>query len=251
MPASPNVGNYRFPFKHIPDISPEAARQIRRNFESLSNLGGIAIFEAVIDPTLAAAEPTIHAYPNLTTLLATEVWPATHVFVIGVRPALTTSIKEPASVTLVPPGPLALVAMAQTGPIWENIAAANARQRWDLNGCTVTVPANTVITLKDIELANSAAGSIVPFTGFLHMENCRVQGSAGDGATTKISSPATSTVTAINTLFESCVFAANAFCWDCHLLWALSSDGTFNPSGHLLVWDGGTIAAAPSSTPGS
>lgn len=49
MTATPNSSPFRFPFKHIPDISSEASRQIRRNFEAIQTqypLRGTTFFVA-------------------------------------------------------------------------------------------------------------------------------------------------------------------------------------------------------------
>lgn len=117
MPTSPNVGNYGFPFKHIPDISAEAAREIRRNFEAVFNRPNADLFDAVIDPILTTSDVANHIYPNLTTLLAAESWLPGRLFNVGVRQRFDIAIIEPNSpLDMSTKGNLALFGLANIIP---------------------------------------------------------------------------------------------------------------------------------------
>lgn len=132
MPTSPNVGHYPFPFKHIPDVSAAAAREIRRNFEAVFNLQAASEFDAIIDPTLTASNPSLHFYKNLTELAANETWDTDHTFHVGVKAHHNVPIVEPGSaVDISTRGDLVLFGLGgprNSGATWNLLITTSAAQ---------------------------------------------------------------------------------------------------------------------------
>lgn len=79
---------HRVPFPFITGLPDDARREIERDFaylgEALDSSGAVTPYDAVIDPSMAASDPTNHRYINLTDLVANETWDPDYNFKVAV-----------------------------------------------------------------------------------------------------------------------------------------------------------------------
>src|SRR6267154_1888906 len=75
------------PYSWIDQLPKESQRQIERDFLyvlQLIDASSGSIFDAIIDPALAASDPAGHKYLNLVDLAANELWSSATTFNVGV-----------------------------------------------------------------------------------------------------------------------------------------------------------------------
>lgn len=239
MPASPNVGNYPFPFKHIPDISAEASRRIRRNFEALLNIPSNSQFDAIIDPTLVSSNAQNHRYKNLGDLIASESWSVTHTFKVGVKTQANIAITETYAVGATDirgRGDLALFGLGQ--PV---VDGSHACWQWQTLQCD---------TAQQIYYYNLSLGGFLSVTlqsgGQGYADNCYIESG--------LSSPLASGVSS-NLIARDCYIGGNWFLqsgagqaqtvelYDCHLVGGLTVSNLVT-----ATVQGGTIGTGGSKT---
>lgn len=241
-PSIPSGGFYN-------DLPPEAQRKIHRDFQALAAaiVTSSTEFDAYLDPSLTVSNAGTHHYINMAELVAHETWASTRVFNIGVKQTVGTSIKEPSHVTTVCPGPISMTAPGHNQASFGDFGANAGRQRWDLNGGSVTVP--TVAYLSRIELTNTNVSFFsTPITGNLFMNDCRVNGPDTSGAGgTGIVNPCTGVLSATGTVFAGVAFGNSVYAFECHLYWNVNGFSDVTASSTDFIFDGGTFTWSTSN----
>lgn len=236
MPASPNVGNYPFPFKHIPDISAEASRQIRRNFEAVFNQPTGSQFDAIIDPLLTQSSHATHQYKNLTDLVASESWPTTHTFRVGVKNQADVTIQDGGSVSITSNGDLVLFGLGE--PMQD---ATHVGWTWS----TIFANAGQQVYYYNLSIGNGGAVSAVQNGGVAIYDACYF----GTGVSSPISTGNT-TVFSRDCRFHDTQFlnagigqAQTSYFFDCEFI------GGLNVSVNVICYvQGGLIGTGGAAT---
>jgi hypothetical protein len=137
--------NHRVPFPYIHGLSKTDQFQLEEDFEYIVGLipePTAALFDAIIDPTLTASDPTQHEYVNLTELLANETW--TGLFNVGVRQSAEVPIVEPLNgLSLAGKGDLSLFGLGA-------FIADVTHHAWDWS--TITVPQGQQLFLQNLAI---------------------------------------------------------------------------------------------------
>jgi hypothetical protein len=204
-------------------------------------LGGAWLFNAAIDPILTGAIPSEHLYPNLATLVEYEDWDDEHQFNIAMIDRPGTPCVDASAVTT--PGPFCLQGLGPTGG---RLAGSNSgdRPEWDVRS-TITVGTTTKgATIAGVRISKGTTGLLTQlFSGDVHFDNTVIDCTAT--STRRIESPCTGFCTAVDSVFDSAIFAAGAVLIGCHYQVNVSADYTVTSSD--LLWRGGSISSGGSS----
>lgn len=140
------------PFRFITGLPHQAQVEIERDFLDviMQIHDSPTIFDAVIDPTLSASDPSTHQYVNLTELIDGESWAPSVMFNVGVKQDALTPIVEPTS-------PLSLIGLGDISLFGiDNFLTDVTHIGWDW--AALTIGASQQVFLYNITLAATDVG---------------------------------------------------------------------------------------------